>query len=71
MNIFYQVRLSFLEKAQCLTSALPVCLMRFAEVLKNWTAVTGGEGDWMLVSTGNDGCLNWWNVEDDVKSKFK
>jgi WD40 repeat protein len=34
-------------------------------------AVTGGEGDWMLVSTGNDGCLNWWNVEDDVKSKFK
>jgi WD40 repeat protein len=34
-------------------------------------AVSGGEGDWMLVSTGYDGCLNWWNVEEDVKSKFK
>jgi WD40 repeat protein len=33
--------------------------------------VNGGEGDWMLVSSGNDGCLNWWNVEEDVKSKFK
>ena len=33
--------------------------------------VSGGEGDWMLVSSGNDGCLNWWNVEEDVKSKFK
>ncbi|KAL7476319.1 hypothetical protein ACHAW6_002190 [Cyclotella cf. meneghiniana] len=29
------------------------------------------DGDWMLVSTGNDGCLNWWNVGEDVTSKFK
>ena len=32
---------------------------------------TSGKGDWMLVSTGNDGCVNWWNVEEDVKNKFK
>lgn len=34
-------------------------------------AVSDKRGDWMLVSTGNDGCLNWWNVEEDVKNKFK
>jgi WD40 repeat protein len=34
-------------------------------------AVSGGEGEWILVSTGYDGCLNWLNVEEDVKSKFK
>ena len=33
--------------------------------------VSGGEGDWILVSSGNDGCLNWWNVEEDVKNKFQ
>ena len=33
--------------------------------------VNGDEGDWMLVSTGHDGCVNWWNVEADVTSKFK
>lgn len=30
-----------------------------------------GRGEWILVSTGNDGCLNWWNVEEDVRKKFK
>lgn len=27
-------------------------------------------GDWMLVSAGADGCVNWWNVEADAKEKF-
>lgn len=27
-------------------------------------------GDWMLVSAGADGCVNWWNVEEDAKKKF-
>ncbi|KAL3782567.1 hypothetical protein ACHAW5_004875 [Stephanodiscus triporus] len=27
-------------------------------------------GKWTLVSAGADGCLNWWNVEKDVKEKF-
>mmetsp|Transcript_55889 Transcript_55889/g.118857 ORF Transcript_55889/g.118857 Transcript_55889/m.118857 type:complete len:698 (-) Transcript_55889:242-2335(-) len=31
-------------------------------------ATTGGE--WMLVSAGADGCINWWNVEEDAKKKF-
>jgi len=30
----------------------------------------GGGGDWMLVSAGADGCVNWWNVEEDAKKKF-
>ncbi|KAL3827322.1 hypothetical protein ACHAXA_005068 [Cyclostephanos tholiformis] len=30
----------------------------------------GSSGDWTLVSAGADGCLNWWNVEDDVRGKF-
>jgi len=29
-----------------------------------------GGGDWMLVSAGADGCLNWYNVEEDAKTKF-
>lgn len=24
----------------------------------------------MLVSVGADGCVNWYNVEDDAKTKF-
>jgi len=32
-------------------------------------AIEGG-GDWMLVSAGADGCVNWWNVEEDAKTKF-
>lgn len=31
---------------------------------------SSGGGDWMLVSTGADGCVNWWNVEKDAKEKF-
>ncbi len=27
-------------------------------------------GNWTLVSTGADGCVNWWNVEKDAKEKF-
>ena len=27
-------------------------------------------GDWMLISAGADGCVNWWNVEEDAKTKF-
>lgn len=34
-------------------------------------AVSGGAGDWMLVSTGNDGAVNWWSVEENVTNKFK
>jgi len=36
------------------------------------SSVDGGEGggDWTLVSAGADGCLNWWNVEKDVREKF-
>jgi len=29
-----------------------------------------GGGDWMLISAGADGCVNWWNVEEDAKKKF-
>ena len=32
--------------------------------------VREGGGDWMLVSAGADGCLNWWTVEKDVREKF-
>ena len=32
-------------------------------------AASGGE-DWTLVSAGADGCVNWWNVEEDAKQKF-
>ena len=27
-------------------------------------------GDWMLVSAGADGCVNWWDVKEDAKTKF-
>jgi len=30
---------------------------------------SNGGGDWMLVSVGADGCANWYNVEDDAKTK--
>ncbi len=30
----------------------------------------GFVGDRTLVSAGADGCLNWWNVEDDIREKF-
>lgn len=30
----------------------------------------GDDGNWMLVSAGADGCVNWWNVEEDAKKKF-
>ena len=33
-------------------------------------ASTTTGGDWALVSTGADGCVNWWNVEKDAKEKF-
>jgi WD40 repeat protein len=32
---------------------------------------TDGSGDMMLVSAGNDGCLNFWDVKEDVNKKFK
>ena len=32
--------------------------------------VASSGGDWILVSCGVDGCVNWWNVEKDVKEKF-
>jgi len=31
---------------------------------------SNGGGDWMLVSVEADGCANWYNVEDDTKTKF-
>ena len=30
-----------------------------------------GSGDMMLVSVGNDGCVNFWDVKEDVNKKFK
>jgi WD40 repeat protein len=30
-----------------------------------------GNGDMMLVSVGNDGSMNFWNVKEDVNKKFK
>lgn len=32
--------------------------------------VGGPGGDWMLVSAGADGCVNWWDVAKDAKEKF-
>ena len=26
--------------------------------------------EWILVSAGADGCVNWWDVEEDAKTKF-
>ena len=33
--------------------------------------VANGSGDMMLVSVGLDGCMNFWNVKEDVNNKFK
>ncbi len=32
--------------------------------------VASSGGDWILVSSGVDGCVYWWNVEKDAKEKF-
>lgn len=34
-------------------------------------AAADRSGDMMLVSAGNDGCVNFWDVKEDVNNKFK